>query len=466
MAYTNRNFTWDFDALKRFYEKYIVKWLNSAVSWTESQKKQARANLGFGDGDAIVTTADTVTSDLEAADENGNVIMQLKDGHIKTKNFDSANMSVTIADTTSADFSVNDENGNAVMTLNEGHIMTRNFDSKMPTLYGDINDINNKQIISLFGNFKTTRLRTNSNRQKSFVMVHFSDLHANSTHYLDRIEDFVEKYDDYIDLALHTGDLVKNFYNHPIYWNNSSKFLLTTGNHDCSWRDDNVTPYVWRFVERDSVYNNLFAPYISNWGVVRPDNATTELYYYKDYSYCKIRFVVLDPYYWDANQNTWLGNVLTDATTNGLSVILASHVGPFKGIGQSFNSFDSLDYDPAIYSATGFSSEALEKVKAFITGGGEVICWLIGHQHADSFRTDPNNPGILIIGVSAAGNTYNQEYRRIDGTKSEDLFNIYSIDTVKKRLTIVRIGADYDIYGRHKGTLVYDYANQTLITNN
>lgn len=51
MSYTNRNFTWDFDALKRFYEKYIVKWLNSAVSWTEAQKKQARANLGFGDGD-------------------------------------------------------------------------------------------------------------------------------------------------------------------------------------------------------------------------------------------------------------------------------------------------------------------------------------------------------------------------------------------------------------------------------
>lgn len=51
MSYTNRNFTWDFDALKRFYEKYIVKWLNSAISWTDAQKKQARANLGFGDGD-------------------------------------------------------------------------------------------------------------------------------------------------------------------------------------------------------------------------------------------------------------------------------------------------------------------------------------------------------------------------------------------------------------------------------
>lgn len=91
MAYTNRNFTWDFDALKRFYEKYIVKWLNSAVSWTEAQKKQARANLGFGDGDAIVTTVDNSSSDIDVADENGNVLMQLKDGHVKTKNFDSDN---------------------------------------------------------------------------------------------------------------------------------------------------------------------------------------------------------------------------------------------------------------------------------------------------------------------------------------------------------------------------------------
>lgn len=51
MSYVNRNFTWDFNALKRFYEKYVIKWINSAVSWTDAQKKQARANLGFGDGD-------------------------------------------------------------------------------------------------------------------------------------------------------------------------------------------------------------------------------------------------------------------------------------------------------------------------------------------------------------------------------------------------------------------------------
>lgn len=131
MAYTNRNFTWDFDALKRFYEKYIVKWLNSAVSWTEAQKKQARANLGFGDGDSIVTTADNASSDLDVADESGNILMRLANGHIKTKNFDSANIKTDVItdDTTDADLELSDENGNTLARFNGGHIKTKNFDS-------------------------------------------------------------------------------------------------------------------------------------------------------------------------------------------------------------------------------------------------------------------------------------------------------------------------------------------------
>ena len=51
MSYTNRKFNWDFDELKRFYNNYVVKWINSAMSWSAAQMKQARANLGFGNGD-------------------------------------------------------------------------------------------------------------------------------------------------------------------------------------------------------------------------------------------------------------------------------------------------------------------------------------------------------------------------------------------------------------------------------
>ena len=179
MAYTNKNFTWDFDALKRFYEKYIVKWLNSAVAWTEAQKKQARANLGFGDGDIdneptvgsnnlvksggvykgvreIVDSYNTLSSDLDVADDNGNVLMRLKDGHIKIKNFDSSKDATTekrglmsstdkvklnsveegaqvndvnTDNTLYADLKFSDEAENTLVEFKNGHIKTKNFDS-------------------------------------------------------------------------------------------------------------------------------------------------------------------------------------------------------------------------------------------------------------------------------------------------------------------------------------------------
>lgn len=75
MSFSNRKFTWDFDSLKRFYEKYIVKWLNSAVSWTEAQKKQARANLGFGNGDIDSEP----TADSDNLVKSGGVVKYLQD---------------------------------------------------------------------------------------------------------------------------------------------------------------------------------------------------------------------------------------------------------------------------------------------------------------------------------------------------------------------------------------------------
>ena len=51
MSYTNRKFNWDFNSLNRFYNNYVLKWVNSAMGWTAAQMKQARANLGFGNGD-------------------------------------------------------------------------------------------------------------------------------------------------------------------------------------------------------------------------------------------------------------------------------------------------------------------------------------------------------------------------------------------------------------------------------
>lgn len=140
MAYTNRSFTWDFDSLKRFYEKYVVKWINSAVSWTDAQKKQARANLGFGDGDAVVYTVDRDSLDVGLSDENGNVLVQFKNGNIKTKNFDSAVSVVTKDSEETTDLEISDENNNRIVIFEEGHIKTKNFDSSKVGNFDDLMD--------------------------------------------------------------------------------------------------------------------------------------------------------------------------------------------------------------------------------------------------------------------------------------------------------------------------------------
>ena len=70
--------------------------------------------------------------ELQIADENGNVIAEFKNGHFRTKNFNSAtdNGNVSVIDDNYTDFDLADENGNVIMRLKNGHVYTKNFNSE------------------------------------------------------------------------------------------------------------------------------------------------------------------------------------------------------------------------------------------------------------------------------------------------------------------------------------------------
>lgn len=82
----------------------------TAQTFTDAEKKQARANLGLGNGDidnepagesdnlvtsgGVYNSTPTVAnssaeSDLDISDEQGNVLVRFEGGHIQTKNFNS-----------------------------------------------------------------------------------------------------------------------------------------------------------------------------------------------------------------------------------------------------------------------------------------------------------------------------------------------------------------------------------------
>lgn len=69
--------------------------------------------------------------DLDISDENGNVILRLKDGHIQTKEFDSSELSADVKDSTKTgvDLDVADGQGNVILRLKDGNIQTKYFNS-------------------------------------------------------------------------------------------------------------------------------------------------------------------------------------------------------------------------------------------------------------------------------------------------------------------------------------------------
>lgn len=66
--------------------------------------------------------------DLKISDINGNVILELRGGHIIVKNFNSEHI-LRSDEYENADWGVADENGNIILSTLYGHILTKNFSS-------------------------------------------------------------------------------------------------------------------------------------------------------------------------------------------------------------------------------------------------------------------------------------------------------------------------------------------------
>ena len=87
------------------------------------------------------TIIDDGPDDFSIQDEEGNILCLWKDGHIKTKNFDSEKVAtkeevasiehpVEVNENSDSDLDVADENGNVLARFKDGHIKTKNFDSE------------------------------------------------------------------------------------------------------------------------------------------------------------------------------------------------------------------------------------------------------------------------------------------------------------------------------------------------
>lgn len=302
-------------------------------------------------------------------------------------------------------------------------------------------------------------------------LIHFSDIHGNVQN-IRRILEFSSMYTDYISDIIHTGDAPVAYYSdtNPFAVVGGDNVLEVIGNHEC-WIQGDTWPSPYNATAQQ-VYQKFFAPYIASWGVV---SAGTNLcYYYKDYSTAKVRLIVLDALHYDLSQDTWFANTLESARTANLRVVAVTHYPSqtgLAGINCTFNSITqtigSVATPPAGTQIERMPESAFEAVDTFIANGGEFVCWLSGHTHEDFIGTVNNHTDQIQVIISCA-NTSNRysDCARTKNTKSQDLFNVFTIDTKSKLIKIIRVGSTMDKFMRKRETLCINYETKEVISNN
>lgn len=302
---------------------------------------------------------------------------------------------------------------------------------------------------------------------KGVNLLHFSDIHGDYIN-LTRIVKFKQSISFGLD-ALFTGDMVNHEWSDGIdFWSNSgaNNIMVAIGNHD------SLSGQNWYAKTAAECYSRYISPFVENWGVTYQ---TDVCYYYKDWADKKVRLIVLDVMHWDAAQKLWFENLLSDSLSSEYHIAVAGHCSPATSDGGIKTcSFDTWGANRSHWESQTFgkmNSEAPTAVKNFIDAGGHFVCWLTGHTHADMFRYLVSYPNQLYVAVGDAGINANvssnasSQLDRVLGEKSQDLFNLVSINATRQTLTITRVGADHDTIGRHIGTVVYDYANHEIIWN-
>lgn len=291
----------------------------------------------------------------------------------------------------------------------------------------------------------------------------FTDIHEDQTA-LERLVEFRNHYASDIEETICTGDMVKvRYVDGMAFWDavdGSESILMCIGNHD-AWKPNDET----RATQAEQ-YSQYFSPYIANWGNIQIESGKT--YYYKDYTEKNVRLIMINCMLQgddETAQESWFTATLVSAKTAGLSVVVGSHYPP---IGTKIKSNFSF-YSDSTNINTNLATFYADAVQDFIDGGGEFVCYLVGHWHTDVFckgRTHENQYTIIMDAATPGyANNWGNDNVRVIGEKSQDLANLIVFDTASKIVKIIRVGADMDRCLRTRNCFSFNYLTGEIITD-
>lgn len=295
----------------------------------------------------------------------------------------------------------------------------------------------------------------------------FSDLHGDATN-LQRIKKFYQQYLQFFDGVISSGDQIMQKITDDWSWWDFDEAMLCLGNHEVWYNltDKEINP-----APQLDCYNKYFGN-IAKWNVVQPSGAASNgyCYYYKDFG--AVRLIVIDQMHWETTQATWFTNTLSSAKTASKTVVVMGHFAcgnhanfHFDNTCGGFTTFETQqvgDSPNTTVKAGWIEQESI--LKTWIDGGGKFAVWLAGHTHNDFVGT--SDQGIPCVVMEQSTCERSNSDARIFGTKSQDSFNVITIDTYNNMFYIARIGNDVDKMMRSKKFLCYDYINKQTINHN
>ena len=306
--------------------------------------------------------------------------------------------------------------------------------------------------------------------RQSLSLLWFSDIHGNQTN-VERIVEFEGMYHSYFNDIIHTGDSVTTTADNGMaFWTGvkgSNKILNIVGNHDSARMVDGA--FSWYDLTEQETYQLLFST-VSDWGVTQPSDAASagKCYYYKDYSTEKVRLIAIDGMSanpsqarYDSEQVEWFTQTLSDARTNGLSVVVACHFAPqHHNIDSPWS--NSVGYTGAPPYAT--LEDFVSAIGDFIDAGGEFVCWMCGDTHIDEFGLVNSDERQLVIVVASAGSYFIKDFARSAFSETQDLFNVFCVNTQLKVVKLLRIGCDTDINHSKRVPYAYNYVTKERVS--
>lgn len=353
-----------------------------------------------------------------------------------------------------------------------------------------------KHFDTVAGNNSTEQWET-GNTENCFCIAHGSDFHCD----VDRYENFKDFVDGVtaINAVVNTGDLLIDATSAEINDPNgilSVEFarlqpMVVIGNHD--------------------VYGGLTKAQVCElFGM-------SNNYYSQDFASYGIKVIVLDEYdmanltkanagksgWFQEGQITWFINQLKSAKTNGMSVIVCRHSYESKAADNGvagryptqqngiftqrnnkwerklrFANSDTIIEDIVAAFRSGvnitktytFDNANPITVETDFSGEGDFICYIAGHTHIDMTGYSYYHPDQLymmcptsaVSGKDGSNQTHIygtvvSDLPRVDGTKTEDCFNVYAIDTINKLVKVVRVGADTNDLMEKREMAYYNY---------